>query len=207
MRSRSYQSPRRDAIAQETRERLIAAATRLLAARSETGGFSLDAVAKAARVTRITVYNQFGSRRALLEAVFDDRAAQGGLNRIPEAMSDPDPYGGLMRLIAIFCKFWESNGVAVGRITSASSDDRELAESLRERNERRRRALSILVGRMGARKNMNAPGTADLVDILFAVTGFQFFTELQHGKRAPEDVCKLIQVMAHELLRAYGYKS
>lgn len=205
MRSRSYQSPRRDAIAQETRERLIAAATRLLAARSKSGGFSLEAVAKAAKVTRITVYNQFGSRRGLLEAVFDDRAAQGGLNRIPEAMSDPDPHGGLMRLIAIFCKFWESNHIAIGRIAVAGGDDPELAASLRERNERRRRALSVLVGRMAQRKNIEAAATADLIDVLFALTGFNFFAELQHGKRTPEDVCKLIRMLADELLKAHRH--
>lgn len=206
MRARTYQSPKRDAIAQNTRERLIAAAFRLLASRSKSDGFSLDAVAKAARVTRITVYNQFGSRRALLEAVFDDRAAQGGLNRIAEAMSDPDPHGGLMRLIGIFCKFWESNDVAIARIASAGNDDPELAESLRERNERRRRALSVLVGRMTQRKSTDPSAIADLIDVLFALSGFNFFTDLQHGKRTSEDVCKLIQVLADELLRAFEYK-
>jgi AcrR family transcriptional regulator len=207
VRSRTYQSPKRDAIAQKTRDHLIAAASRLLASRSKADGFSLDAVAKAAKVTRITVYNQFGSRRALLEAVFDNRAAKGGLNNIAEAMGNPDPHGGLMRLIAIFCTFWGSNRIAIGRITSASRDDPDLEASLRERNERRRRALSVLVGRMAQPKNIAAPATADFIDVLFALTGLGFFAELQNGKRTPEEVCKLIQTLADELLRAYGYKS
>ncbi|WP_404558819.1 TetR/AcrR family transcriptional regulator [Bradyrhizobium niftali] len=55
---------------------------------------SLDAVAKAANVTRLTVYNQFGSRRGLLEAVFDDIARRGRLGRLDDAVDDPDPEKG-----------------------------------------------------------------------------------------------------------------
>jgi len=40
-------------------------------------------------VTRLTVYNQFGSRRGLLEAVFDNIARQGGLHEIADAMAMP----------------------------------------------------------------------------------------------------------------------
>jgi AcrR family transcriptional regulator len=53
--------------------------------------FSLDAIAKAADVTRLTVYNQFGSRRGLLEAVFDDIARRGRLHRLNDAMAESDP--------------------------------------------------------------------------------------------------------------------
>src|ERR1700733_4441932 len=88
---RGYRSPARDAAAEKTRGGLVAAATRLL--RSPTGAqrCSLDAVAKAAGVTRLTVYNIFGSRSALFEAVFDERAKRGGLEQIPDAMRLPDP--------------------------------------------------------------------------------------------------------------------
>jgi AcrR family transcriptional regulator len=44
--------------------------------------FSLESVAAAAGVTRLTVYKQFGSRGGLLEAVFDRLARAGRLERI-----------------------------------------------------------------------------------------------------------------------------
>jgi AcrR family transcriptional regulator len=47
--------------------------------------FALESVAKAAGVTRLTVYNQFGSRRGPLEAVFDHFAERGRLQCIGEA--------------------------------------------------------------------------------------------------------------------------
>src|SRR5215813_6538742 len=103
MNPRAYCSPRRTKEATRTRARIVKAAATMLAAK---GAMSLDAVARKARVTRLTVYNQFGSRRALLEAVFDDLAARGGLHRIPGAMSSDDPEAGLLKIISTFCDFW-----------------------------------------------------------------------------------------------------
>jgi AcrR family transcriptional regulator len=105
MKSRSYVSPIRDAAAAEKRARVIEMAGRLLRGKAGISSFSLDAVAKAAGVTRLTVYKQFGSRRGLLEAVFDDRARQGGLGRIAEAMAmaDPRDFEGPGALPGLFC--------------------------------------------------------------------------------------------------------
>src|SRR5258705_4042103 len=91
MSTRPYVSSLRTAAAAAKRDRVIATAARLLREDASIATFSLDAVAKAAGVTRLTVYHQFGSRRGLLEAVFDDIARQGGLAGIAEAMPSPDP--------------------------------------------------------------------------------------------------------------------
>src|SRR6267154_1435446 len=101
---RPYRSPVRAKAAGQTRERIVAAAGKLLRS-AAASQFSLEAVAKEAGITRLTVYNQFGSRRALLEAVFDDRAERGGLHRVAEAMAAADPFAGLQELIEIFCEF------------------------------------------------------------------------------------------------------
>ena len=61
---RRYESPARDAAAEETRQRIVTAAGEILAGPKGFAGMSLEAVAKAARVTRLTIYNQFGTRRA-----------------------------------------------------------------------------------------------------------------------------------------------
>lgn len=157
---------------------------------------SLDAVAKAAGVTRLTVYNQFGSRRALLEAVFDDLAQRGGLSRLPEAMALSDPRLGLDRLIAIFCSFWDFRRAAMARLEAEAVSDPELAESLAARNARRRQALAVLVGRIAGRSNARA--ARDLVDVLFALTGNAFFAALTAHGRTVEAACALIQALARD---------
>src|SRR5262249_22922552 len=74
---RAYNSPRRIVAATQTRERIVAAAAAILGTAEGISGFSLQAVADKAGVTRLTVYNQFGSRKAVLEAGFDDLAGPG----------------------------------------------------------------------------------------------------------------------------------
>jgi AcrR family transcriptional regulator len=201
MSPRRYRSPAREASSGQTRERILAAAAALLRSPEGIGGFSLEAVGKAAKVTRLTVYNQFGSRRALLEAVFDDRAERGGLRRVAEAMATADPAAGLRKLIDIFCDFWSFDPAALACLHGAGINDAELEDSIRARNERRRGALSILVSRMAERKEVRAEARRDLVDTLFALTGFHFFAELAAGGRSIKSAGVLVQAMAADAVR------
>src|SRR3954468_8289445 len=105
MKKRSYVSHARAAGAAETRDKVVRAAIAFLR-HKDLARFSLDAVAKAAGVTRLTVYNQFGSRRGLLEAVFDEIARSGGLHRLGDAMAMPDPRAALDRVVETFSAFW-----------------------------------------------------------------------------------------------------
>jgi AcrR family transcriptional regulator len=159
----------REAGAAATRARLIAAAGEIL---REGNKLSLDAVALRAGVTRLTVYNQFGSRHGLLEAVFDDRAAAGGLHRIPQAMAMADPREALHRIIAIFCDFWGGDG-AVRGLHEAIAPDPEFAAALAARGERRRVTVGTLIARLGL-----AGDAAALTDIVTALTSQSFFAQL-----------------------------
>jgi AcrR family transcriptional regulator len=187
---RSYVSSVRTAAAAEKRDRVIGAATRLLREDSGITGFSLETVAKAAGVTRLTVYNQFGSRRGLLEAVFDEIALHGGLHQIADAMAMADAHAALDRLVEIFCAFW-SRDTAIGRLHEAMATDPEFAVALTERNERRRKGLTVLIERIAAE---NAPRRArrDAVDTIFALTSYAMFAMLREG-RSKSEVCNLVQ--------------
>lgn len=190
MPKRHYVSSVRAAAATARRDRVIEAATKLLRKNTSTAAFSLDAVAKAAGVTRLTVYHQFGSRRGLLEAVFDEIALQGGLSQIEEAMATPDPHAALERLVEIFCHFWNWDK-AIGRLQQAMSMDPELAQALVERNERRRNALSVLIARISGRK-ASSHARQDAVDLIFALTSYAMFAMLRSNRRSDE-VCSLIK--------------
>ena len=199
MSTRRYVSSVRTAAAAAKRDRVIEAAARSLREGATIATFSLDAVAKAAGVTRLTVYHQFGSRRGLLEAVFDEIARQGGLAQIPEAMAMPDPRAALDQLIEIFCAFWSSDP-AVDRLHEAMATDPEFAQALIERNERRRKIIDVLVGRIAGKA---APPRArqDAVDIIFALTSFSMFAMLGRNRSAGE-ICKLIRSACHGALGA-----
>jgi len=190
MKKRAYVSSVRTAAAAEKRDRVIEAAAKLLREDASIARFSLDTVAKAAGVTRLTVYNQFGSRRGLLEAVFDDIARQGGLHEIADAMAMPDPLKALDRVVEIFCGFW-ARDAAIGRLHEAMATDPEFAEALLERNERRRKLVRMLVGRVAA-KTASRRAREDAVDMIFALTSYPMFAMLNRG-RPTSEVCRLAQ--------------
>jgi len=198
---RPYQSPSRDAAASRTRDRILAAAATILGTAEGIDDFSLEAVAKKAGVTRLTVYNQFGSRRALLEAVFDERAACGGLHRLAEAMAGVDPHTALLEVIAIFCDFWTFDPGALGLLHAAGASDPDLALSVGERNERRRRLFAALVRQMAKKGRLRPKAERDLVDTLFALTSFWFFSQLAIGGRTATATCRIIQEIAMGAVR------
>ena len=187
---RAYVSTVRAAAAAEKRDRILEAAAKSLREDASIASFSLDTVAKAAGVTRLTVYNQFGSRRGLLEAVFDEIARKGGLHQIAEAMATPDPRAALDRMVEIFCGFWKRDP-AIGRLHEAMATDPEFASALVERNERRRKGLTVLVDRI-AGKAASRRARQDAVDTIFALTSYAMFAMLSPGRSA-DDVCHLVQ--------------
>jgi len=190
MSTRPYTSSVRTAAAAAKRDRVIEAAARSLREDASIAAFSLDAVAKAAGVTRLTVYHQFGSRRGLLEAVFDEIARQGGLTEISNAMAMSDPRAALDRLVEIFCAFWNRDA-AVGRLHEAMATDPEFAQALIGRNERRRKTVNVLVGRI-AGKTASPQARQDAVDLIFALTSFAMFAMLR-ADRSVDDVCALVK--------------
>src|SRR5438477_9917593 len=100
---RPYRLGRRQAAVDRTRARILKAARALLAARGG-GAFSIEAVARRARVTRVTVYQRCGSRSKRLEALLDDLARPGGLCDLAGAFPPSCPQAALARLVAPFSR-------------------------------------------------------------------------------------------------------
>jgi len=170
---------------------VLEAATELLRNEAHADAMSLESAAQVAGVTRATVYNQFGSRRGLLEAVFDERAKKGGLFRVATAMAHADPLEALHQVIAIFCDFWSSDP-AIGRLNATASRDAEFALAIAERNERRRKVMGAIVGRLYRAGRVREKARKDLVDMLFAFTSWAMFDQLHRGDRDAGAVCALI---------------
>src|SRR5438105_11890301 len=97
--------------------------------------FTVDAVAEKADVARMTIYNQFGSKRGLVEALFDDLAARGLVDRLRAAFGQPEPRKALTKLIAAFASFWGSDRVVIRRIRGLAALDPDFEEGVRMRDE------------------------------------------------------------------------
>ena len=149
MSPRPYQMAQRRAATDATRERVLAGAHELLAAQNFSG-FTMDAVARKANVSRLTVYYQFNSKAGLLEALYDYLAKRGQMSRLTEVFRPGnDPARTLHDFMGVFAGFWASDRNVIRRLHALAGIDPEVARGLHARNERRRNGLKGIVERYG----------------------------------------------------------
>jgi AcrR family transcriptional regulator len=189
MSPRPYQLKQRLAGMDATRLRILAAARSVL-----VGGdsFSIEAVAREAGVARITIYDRFGGREALLEAIFDDLAESGGLTRLPEAFRQPDPVVALERFVAIFCDFYSTHRLLLRRLHAMVVLGRSPLGGA-ERDVRRLQGVGVLLARLAEAGHSGADSPA-VIHAVHVLTGFAFIDEYAGGDREPGDVA--VEVMA-----------
>ncbi len=183
MSPRPYRMQQRLAGMDATRARIVEAARETLAGEEQ---FTLDGVARRAGVARLTIYDRFGSREALVEAVFDDLAEAGGLVRLPEAFGDPDPVAALNRFVEIFCGFYSTHRLLLRRLNALAVLGRG-ASGQHDRNLRRLQGLQVLLKRVAETGRAHA-ATPTVLHIAHVLTGFAFIDELAGPDRDPNDV-------------------
>lgn len=179
--------------------RLVAAARSQITSDDGLRVFTLDAVAKAAGVTRTTVYNQFQSKSGLLEAVCDDIAAQGGIQNIDDILADPDPINALRRYVAAFVKLYSTDRLLFRRLFALAALDPEFGLVLRDRADRRRKGLRHILARIHkaqSKSSVSAAAIETQVVLLKAVLGFEVFDTLSDHHRSTKAIARQLQDIA-----------
>lgn len=175
---RPYDLGKRQQASSRTRELVLDAARNLL----ESGGardLTMEALAKGSGVTRQTIHNLFGTKTAVLEALFDRIAMNAGMARMREVMTASDPEHMLSTFVEIFTGFWTKDRLLLKRIHGIAAIDPEFGKAVEARNQRRKMAATRLVERLYA----NVPGAneevrARKVAVLVALTSLEFFDVL-----------------------------
>src|SRR5215468_7718161 len=108
MSPRPYNSEKREAGNEETRLRIVEAARQLLADEANPADLSMEAIARKANLSRLTIYYQFGSRPGLLEALYDHMAKRGGMFEMRAVFRESDPMKMLEKMVQRFIAFWSS---------------------------------------------------------------------------------------------------
>ncbi len=202
MSPRPYRMGKRTAATAQTRRRVLRAARDLLAARGGPDRFSIDAVARRAGVARMTVYHQFGSRRGLLEALFDSFAVGGRLpERLAAAFQRPDPHDTLAGVIGAFAEFWEAGRAGIRRVRALGVLDPELGEAIEARNQRRREVARAVVQRLSERYGRPARDQrAQAEELLHTLTSFETFDTLAGPRGSLTKVAPAIVELARAAL-------
>ncbi len=173
---RSYGLGKRAAAADQTRRRILEAARELVAKGAPP---SVGSIARRAGVSRITIYNRFGSRAGLIESLAAPDAAA--------ALPDAPPREQLRTLLLESCSRWAAQPALFRHLPAAGAaggTERRLAERLAESDELR-------------------PGCSikEAEDVIGALTSFAVFDRLHHdGRRPPAAVAEILMRLAGAVL-------
>jgi AcrR family transcriptional regulator len=154
-------------------------------------------------VTRQTIHNLFGTRSALLEALFDKIAAEAGMERMRDVMTTSDPMLMLDRFIDVFSNFWAKNRMLLKRIHGIAAIDPEFGRAVQARNQRRQMAATRVIERLQPRKKKEQDGAAR-VGSLVALTSFEFFDALAESLGSEDAVREQLPGLIRRAIGAEG---
>src|SRR5579859_397525 len=181
MPARAYRLGRRQPSVNRTRAAILAAARDLLAD-GPAVALSVGAVASAAGVSRLTVYNRFGSRGGLLDALAPkvERAT---------AEQGTDPIESLRQRISSACSTWSADPALYRRLPAGSKQGEPEADR-------------VLAERLAAADRLR-PGCSikEAQDVIGVLTAFETFDRLhQDGRRTVTVVAEILMRLAGGIL-------
>ena len=182
---RNYTLGRRQGAVDRTRLAILAAARELVA--SGERGLSTGEVARRAGVSRITVYNQFGSKAGLLrELAVGARSRQGA-----ETAEPVDPLDQLRKRVTDSCALWSSDSALFRRLPQLG--DMEIENPKGDRALAERLAAADLL-RAGC-------SIKEAEDVVGAVTSFVVFDRLyKDGRRSQAAVVEILMRLASTIV-------
>ncbi len=155
---------------------------------------TMSSLAAESGITRQTVHNLFGTKTAVLEALFDVIALEGGMENMRDVMTQGSAEKLLEHFVEVFCHFWTVNRVLIRRIQGIGAIDPEFGSVVEARNRRRFLAAKRLVSRLGIHRRADQRAAA-----LAALTSFEFFDALVDHSQG-EDVTETILDLSRKML-------
>lgn len=142
---------------------------------------TVAAVARNADVSRVTVYNQFGSKAGLIDHLLPKPT-------LPAASTEASPHHRVHRLLVDACSRWAENPALFRHLPAALDGSGEVE---------RRLAMEL------ANADALRPGCSikEAEDVLRALTSFAVFDRLhQDGRRSPSAVAEILMRLAAGIL-------
>lgn len=180
------------------RDRILEAAAAVLNL-DDVAAFSLEAVAKRAGVTRMTVYNRFGSKVALLSETFDLLLERDAFSGMADVFAQQDLGAAMDAYVGMLGRFYADNRPLMTKMAGAVRLDADLEAAVRPKNQRRRAGLERLLAKFGTPKQSSI-ATSELVNTLDVLMNFNTFDALAGPTRTPMAVVPHVQRMVRAML-------
>src|SRR4051794_13108564 len=183
-----------------TRDRIISAVRELL----EEGAFhesTVEQVADRAGVARATVYQHFGSRLGLVDAMCETFDANPALLRLRETVELPDASAALEETIANTVRFWSSEDRVLRELYGVVAIDPAAQDLVDRQRSDRRGELTRLVANLAASGPLR-PGMDEkrALELLLVLTSYESYRELTAAGLSDRKVTERLQETATLLL-------
>ena len=189
MTTRKYEQRLRAEGAEETRRNILDAVYAQLRAAPSTP-VSVERIARAAGVSRSTVYLIFGSRAGLFDALSTDLWwNRAGFQRVVDAIAHPDARehlrGGIDAGVRVFAAHRD---VFRALFSMAHIDADGVGGAIARIEENRAGGMAHLAQRLADQNALRPDVTADeAADLLWLLTSFDSFDQLYTGRGLPVD--------------------
>jgi AcrR family transcriptional regulator len=190
---------RRAAATAATHCRIIDAARELLATQ-QWQHFTVEAVANRAGVTRVTVYNQVGSKRGLLDAMLTDLTQRAGMDRLLTETQHVSPGEACEVIVRRTCRFWHSERQLLRPLFGLAGVDHEVAAILAQREQWRGEQMQRLVQRLTTQTTTASSfDQPDVLAAVIAVTSFPAYDALAAVADHPDRAALLLTHLIRSL--------
>ena len=198
MSPRSYSMEKREVATNETRLRILEATRQALGDESQAA-LSMEAIASRADLSRLTIYYQFKSRPALLEALYDHLAMKGNMRRMGDVFHERDPYAALDKLVGVFVGFWSSDRVVIRRLRAMAALDPEIRQGIESRDARRHHIAREILKRIAhsAKKKYDDERFSATADVIAMLTGFATYDALAAAGHTEKEIIAIIAELVH----------
>jgi AcrR family transcriptional regulator len=201
MAMRPYTAARRRGSA-ETVDRVLEAAERLIKDDAFHAA-TMDELAMAAGVSRATVFNRFGSKLGVLEALFTRGMEGPEMVAIQEALALEDPVAALDAVVEAGCAIWEACGFVVQQLQAVAVLEPDAAALVDQQRDEQRADLQGLARRL-AKAGRLRPGLsqARATATLHMLTSLESFLWLREGyglspRQTRETLAELARTLLH----------
>ena len=146
MASRSYTGGRRRG-SPESVDRVLDAAARLI----RDDAFhtaTMEELASAAGVSRATVFNRFGSKLGVLQALFNRGMEGPEMQAITDALAIEDPVAALEAVVEAACAIWETYGAVHLQLQAVGTLEPEATTLVDQQREQQRAEIEELIRRL-----------------------------------------------------------
>jgi AcrR family transcriptional regulator len=200
MNIRAYRPGRREDLSAETRAHILEAVRGLL----DEGTFyqaTVEQIAKRAGVARATVYQHFGTRLGLVDALCETFDATPALQALRKSVDIEDLEASMDDWITNVVKFWSGEERILQQLYGVAAIDEAARALVGRQTEDRRGELKRLIARLKDGDRLRG-SDRDALAHLMMLTSFETFEELRRRAQLPEkDVIAFLQREARAMLR------